>query len=211
MEIKNNFNQDAETEFLSGLIELGYGLDVINKLKNVSNEVDWAKNWPKDNISFWNAEAFMWNYKISKEKREIISYELDGLDNNLDIGCGAYSYIKSVGFDFSYKMLQFNSNCLKKVQGDLNLGLPFNSGSFSSVTAIFVLNYVKNLDVLFSEVKRVLGSGEFVVILSPNINSWQKQKQVHTFSFLEWMEKLDSMFKVEAYEKEGLWFYRCSF
>ena len=43
--------------------------------------------------------------KISKERRLLIEQELKFLfkGKNLDLGCGAYSYFPSVGFDLSEK------------------------------------------------------------------------------------------------------------
>ena len=206
---------DNETEFLSGLIELQYGQKVEEKLKKLSLNVPWAKGWPEDKKSFWNAEAFMWSRKINKEKRRIIEEELSCLSDgkNLDLGCGAFTYVKkSVGFDLSAKMLDFNDNCVEKVQGDMEGSLPFESGSFDSVTAVFVLNYVNNYQQLLSEIKRVLGKeGRFVMVLSSGqINDWQRQKEVNVFSFEKWVQVLEEKgFNVEFYENEGIWFFRC--
>ena len=116
-----DFEIDSETDFFNGLIELQYGQEDLIEMKKLAQKVSWAKGWPVDNIAFWNAEAFMWQQKIEKEKRELIRRELVFLEsgNNLDLGCGSYSYIKSVGFDFSEKMLKFNDNCSEKVVGNL--------------------------------------------------------------------------------------------
>ena len=215
---------DPETEFFSGLIELQYGKKVEKKLEKISGNVSWAKGWPKKDESFWNGEAFMWQHKISKEKRELIGKELRFLSGgklsrreysggkNLDLGCGAYSYILSVGLDFSEKMLQFNQNCVEKVKGNLEGRLPIEDKRFDSVTAVFVLNYVKNYELLLNEIKRVLkGKGIFVAVLSGlEINSWQKQKELNSFSGKEWKEILEKYgFKVKFYEREGVWFFRC--
>ena len=202
---------NSEDQFLQGLLELQYGEKVENKLKNLAKNIPWAINWPEDNTSFWNAEAFMWNNKIKKETRELIRQELFFLNKrNLDLGCGAYSYIPSVGFDFSEKMLKFNENCKEKVIGDLEKPLPFID-KFDSVTAIFILNYVTNYKQLFSEIKKLLkNDGTFIMILSNKpVNKWQKQKQVNSFLKEEWLNILNDYFKVEFYEKKGLLFYRC--
>src|SRR3989338_7306111 len=101
MSIIKKPSADPETEFLSGLIELQYGKNVEKELQQYSKKVPWAKGWPLDDKAFWNAEAFMWSRKISKEKRELIKQELEFLaqGKDLDLGCGAYSYVKSIGFD----------------------------------------------------------------------------------------------------------------
>ena len=206
---------DAESEFLSGLIELQYGLDVEEKLKKVAPDVEWAQGWPENKKAFWNAEAFMWSRKISKEKRELIYQELLFLEKgkNLDIGCGAYSYIKSIGFDVSTKMLQFNDDLTERVQGELEEKLPFSNFEFDSITAVFVLNYVINYHQLLLEVGRILkDKGKFVMVLfSKQINNWQKQKQINNFSAEKWQEVLiGSGLSVKSYEKGELWFFNCS-
>ena len=150
-------------------------------------------------------------HKISKEKRELIQNELKFLEGgkNLDLGCGSYSYLPSVGYDFSNKMLQFNDNCIKKVVGDLEGKLPFKDKEFDSVTAVFVLNYVKNYSHLLTETQRVLKSnGTFVIVLG-NVNGWQKQKEVNCFSLDEWAKVIKKIgFAVETYNEEGLLFFK---
>jgi ubiquinone/menaquinone biosynthesis C-methylase UbiE len=205
---------NPENEFLKNLIKLQYGLKVQPTLKKISSKISWAKGWPKNNQSFWNAEAFMWEHKVDKEIRKLISAQLLFLHGkkNLDLGCGGYSYIPSVGFDFSQKMLDFNDNCIKKVEGDLEQKLPFQNASFDSVTAIFVLNYVKNYPQLLSEINRILKpKGFFVTILySKNINSWQRQKEVNKLSQKEWKKVLsDAGFSVKLNGKQGLWLFKC--
>lgn len=203
----------AETELFSSLIELQYGLDVEKKLRKITQRVEWTKGWPEDKRAFWNAESFMWGHKIEKEKRELIAWELEFLvgGDNLDLGCGAYSYLSSTGFDISDKMLLLNDSCTKKITGDLEEKLPFKEGEFDSITSIFVLNYVRKYSQLLSEVKRVLSEkGTFVMVLwSKSLNDWQRQKEVNKFSWLEWKRIIEAEgFLVEFYEKEGIWFFK---
>jgi SAM-dependent methyltransferase len=205
---------DPETDFFSGLIELFYGEKVEDKLKYLSKKVSWAKDWPKNDVSFWNAESFLWGCKISKETRGLISRELKFLSEgqNLDLGCGAYSYLSSVCFDFSEKMLKLNDNCIKSVSGNLEHKLPFKGQEFDSVTAIFVLNYIRNYSQLFLEIQRVLNKeGIFVMVLgAKGINDWQKQKEVNDFDKRTWTNKLkDAGFNLRGYRKENLLFFVC--
>ena len=202
-----------ENDFLCGLLELQYGKDVESKLSELAEKISWAHGWPTNKEAFWNAEAFMWGRKVGKESQKLIKDELKFLSSgkNLDLGCGAYSYVPSVGFDFSSKMLQFNDQCIEKVQGDLEKELPFSASSFDSITSIFVLNYVKNYQQLLLEIRKVLKEeGMFVMVLySKNINDWQKQKEVNSFNSEKWIGILqDASFSVNSYEKEGLWFFR---
>jgi len=205
---------DNDTKFLQGLLELQYGRKVQSKLKKLSLGVAWAKDWPMNNISFWNAEAFMWGHKIDKDKRELIARELSFLQGkrNLDLGCGSYSYLPSVGFDLSPKMLQFNTNLLERVSGDLEKSLPFKTEEFESVTAVFVLNYVKNHLLLLKEIKRVLKPrGWFVMVLySKPINDWQRQKEVSSLSSSAWIRELKkSGFNARLKLKDKLYFFKC--
>lgn len=203
---------NPETRFFQGLLELQYGQPVQSKLKKLASKISWARGWPENKESFWNAEAFMWSRKIKKETRALITQELQFLTTgkNLDIGCGAYSYIPSVGFDLSSQMLKLNDSCTEKILGDVERKLPFKDKSFDSVTAIFVLNYVQNYPQLLQEIKRVLKpKGQFAMVLSATkINDWQRQKEVNHFEGKRWKKMLEKEgFKIKIYQKERLWFW----
>lgn len=205
---------NPETEFFCGMIKLSYGRKVEAKLKKIADKIGWAKGWPEDDKAFWNAEAFMWRNKIEKEKRELISKKLKelGRGKNLDLGCGSYSYIKSVGFDISEKMLLFNDHLTKMMIGNLEDKFPIQDNSFDSVTAIFVMNYIRNYPQMLFEISRVLKpKGQFVAVLSSRkINDWQRQKEVNDFSAKEWVSVFERAgFLVKQYEKDGLLFFKC--
>ncbi len=208
---------DKETQFLVGLLDLQYGVADIAAITKLSSSISWAKGWPDNNHAFWNAEAFMWSKKIDKTVRKIIEDELAFLQKkrdyrNLDLGCGAYSYLPSVGFDFSEKMLQFNERCTEKVSGNLEEKLPFADASFDSVTAVFLLNYIRNYNQLFNEIKRILRDGGlFVMVLSVDlINEWQRQKVVNCFNAQEWIFILGvGGFDVKWVNKDNLLFFKC--
>jgi SAM-dependent methyltransferase len=205
---------DFETDFLSGLIELQHGEKVVDKLKKISKKIGWAKGWPEKDEAFWSAEAYMWKWKIEKEKRELITVQLKKIcsKNNLDLGAGAYSYVPSTCFDFSNKALSLNDNCSKMIVGNLEKSLPFNDYEFDSITAIFVLNYVDNFVNLLNEVNRILrSSGKFVAVFgAKGINDWQAIKEKNHFSKNQWKEEFSSLgFKVKFFEKNGLWFFVC--
>ena len=203
---------DPETSFLAGLIELQYGQPVQESLRALAPKVPWALGWPDNNKSFWNAEAFMWGHKIEKQTRDLIAGELGFLQGgrNVDIGCGAYSYLPSVGFDLSEKMLQFNEQCYDKVWGTVEETLPFLDSCFDSATAVFLFNYVVKYEFLLTEIFRILKPGGrlAVVLSSHSVNEWQRQKEVTVLSAGEWDNLLQAAgFLVHFYEKEGLWFF----
>ncbi|HLD00548.1 MAG TPA: class I SAM-dependent methyltransferase [Candidatus Nanoarchaeia archaeon] len=208
----------SEQLFINGLLDIQFGFENpshIQYLKNLSKSVPWAKNWPEDREAFWNAESWGWDYKINPVQRSIITSELKFLNSgckNLDLGCGSYSYILSVGLDISPKMLDQNSNCYTAVKEDLETKLPFTSNSFDSATAVFVLNYVKKYKGLLAEIKRILcPSGVLMVVLSAiGVNDWQKQKQTTAFSHSEWLKILSTAgFLVNYYRKDNLAFFKC--
>ena len=204
---------NPETKFFMGLMELQYGQKVEHKLRKLAPKIPWAKGWPEHKQAFWNAEAFMWSRKIEKETRALITRELKYLTKgkNLDLGCGAYSYIPSVGLDFSPRMLHLNDNCYEKIPGDLEQPLPLPDEHFDSVTAIFVLNYIQSSEQLVLEIGRILKPrGKFVIVMSATkINRWQRQKQVNDYSVQKWKRVVQNKgFKVKVYEKEKLWFLK---
>ncbi len=102
----------------------------------------------------------------------------------LDIGCGTGRTIELLktypmeitALDISEKMLKVvekKFHDVKTVKADLN-SLPFPDNTFDAVTAMFVIVHLKNLQVAFSEVYRVLKDGG-VFILS-NINQRKAPK-----------------------------------
>lgn len=192
-----------------------YGQKVEEKLKRIAAAIPWARGWPDNKTAFWNAEAFMWQRKIDQKTRTQIEDELAFLNNgkNLDIGCGAYSYLPSVaGLDLSEEMLTLNDRLQQKVVHDLEKRLPFPAGSFDSVTAIFVLNYITRYEKLLREIQRVLtGKGLLVAVVSSKpINDWQRQKEVNTFSAEEWRSALEQAgFKVNVQPQKALLFFHC--
>lgn len=206
--------EKAETKFFAGLIELQYGQEAERKMRLLARKIPWARGWPDDKKAFWNAEAFMWQRKIAKEQRQIIERELSFLEGkrNLDLGCGAYSYLRSaVGVDFSPKMLQYNERVQQKIEQDLEQELPFPPASFDSVTAVFLLNYIKNWQQLLQEIVRVLRpAGSLVVVLAAkSIRQCYQQQEMAKLSSTQWKKRLRPFFRVAASKKGKLCFFHC--
>lgn len=206
---------NPEDQFFLEKLELDCGnKKAINKIKKIAQQVKWLQGWPEDKSAFWNGEAFMWEKKINQHKRELIEKELRVLKGkNLDLGCGSYSYLPSVGLDISEKMLLFNDKCKERILGDLEKDLPFKEKEFDSITLVFVLNYVKNLKIIFKEIKRVLkDQGKLIVVqYRGEVNAWQRNKEINLLSLNEWLKLIEKHgFKVIFKEKEGLGFFKCT-
>ena len=204
---------NPETQFFRGLLELQYQQPVQLKLRKIALKIPWARGWPENKSAFWNAEAFMWGYKIDKSIRMLIGQELSSLKSgkNLDLGCGAYSYLPSVGLDLSEKMLQFNEQCSEKIQADLERPLPLKQNSFDSVTAVFVWNYVQKYAQLLREVQRILKKRGFLVVVlyAGRVNDWQRQKETTHYTAQQWQKILTQYFQVKWHEHQKLWFFWC--
>ena len=201
---------DAETEFIAGMMQLHFGVDTKASLLKLAPYVPWARGWPEDPEAFWNAEAFMWGYQIPKDIRQAIAEEIAFLakGKNLDLGCGAYSYITSVGFDISPLMLRYNERCSAKIVGDVEQLLPFRNNEFDSVTAIFLLNYVARYQQLLVEIRRVLRpQGRVMIVLARQVQAWQRTKQQNALTIVQWKALLEKQgFSVSHYQKQGLFF-----
>jgi SAM-dependent methyltransferase len=123
----------------------------------------------QDEKMFWDMISYTWESKIPEEIRKAIKKRLSKLKgDNLSLGCGCCPYVKdSVLVDFSEQMLKFAEGKEKHIV-DLNKAkLPFSDNSFDSVTMVFVVDYLNNLDKLLKEVKRVLKKdGKLIVVNS---------------------------------------------
>ena len=205
---------DQETKFLMRKLELDYGdIRVVPELKKIAKGIKELHGWPQDKQAFWNGESLMWSHKIDRDKRVIIGRELSFLQGkNLDLGCGSFSYLFSVGLDISSKMLKQNDQLINSVQGDLENELPFPDSSFDSVTLVFVINYLKNYTGLLGEISRILKKkGILVVVKSIKpVNKWQRQHQNNDFTGSQWVEIFqEAGFKVTSSIKQGLEFFKC--
>lgn len=207
----------TEDALLVTLLEFQHGAASLDTLKKSTLKVPWAKGFPESQEAFWNCEAFLWGRKIEHSKRDLIRKEMlrhCSLDSDiLDIGSGSYCYLPSIAFDCSVKMLQMNDTVVQKILGDLTKKWSFEDDSFDFVTAIFVLNYLEDLEFIFSEVKRVLrNSGKFVVVLSATgVSELHQMHEKQQHCFTSWKNLFHAAFSsVELYEKEGLWFFVCN-
>lgn len=206
---------DPETQFMLELMKVQASHRCSKKAIDTASRVAWAQGWPKNKVSFWNAESFLWDVKIEQSTKQLIEQELSSLaaGRNLDIGCGAHSYVHSLyGVDFSLKMLEKNTQCAYTLEYDIEQGLPSFAFLFDSITCVFVLNYIENVDLLLRDCMKLLADqGMLVVVLcASSVSSWHSQKVAHDMASSEWKQQLEHYFKVQFYAREGLWFFRCS-
>ncbi|MBD3354738.1 methyltransferase domain-containing protein [Candidatus Woesearchaeota archaeon] len=153
---------------------------------------------------FWNVASYKWDERISLEVRNFIKKELSSLRGmNLSLGSGCYPYVKnSVLVDFSDEMLKKAEGC-KKLKLDLNKGkLPFSENSFDSVTMVFVVDYLKNLDKLLIEVRRVLkDKGNLVIVNTKKpVDDFYRKQEIKHYNG-EDLKRILKGFDAEIHEK----------
>ncbi len=109
-------------------------------------------------------------------------------------------------------MLYLNDTLTQKVAGDVEQPLPFKAEEFDSATAIFLLNYISNLSLSVSEIKRILKPhGKCIVVLSKNpVNKIHQQQEKQNLTKSAWKIQLQKHFHVTLEEKNGLFFFICT-
>lgn len=145
---------------------------LIRKAEALASKIPEFKGWPNGS-KFWDVEALSWTENIPKQVREFIANELKSSIKkgaNLSLGSGSHPYIKNtILLDFSEEMLKNSSKERKdKICFNLNTKpFPFALNSFDSVTAVFVINYLKNLKDVLKEIKRILKpKGKLIIVQS---------------------------------------------
>lgn len=100
----------------------------------------------------------------------------------LDIGCGHSTFLKDIysltpytyGIDPDQSAIQKNTIIKNKYVGVAEL-LPFENNFFDIVVSAWVMEHLKNPEVVFKEIYRVLKPGGKVIFLTPNVfnyNVW---------------------------------------
>jgi len=183
-------------------LELKYGkIKDFEKIKKIiettkKEEEQFHKNF------FWNYESNRWDIAINKRVRQFIKKELKVKGRILDFGAGSFCYVnRSVACDLSYLMLKRNESRLKVLCHFHKKSLPFKDAVFDSVLLIFVVDYIKNLNLLFSEIKRVLKKKGKVVVVQSNtcgVYNEMKKKQLSQKQLEKVMRKY---FKINSSEK----------
>ncbi len=129
---------------------------------------------------------------FESEKRAI-----DGLIENgegkialdLGIGTGLFTQIlkdkgfKVIGIDISEEMLKIaRKRGFEVIKGDLNDPLPFEKESFDFIFSMTSIEFLKNPEKLFFEVKRVLKkNGKFLLVTLNSLSLWALKRRLRGF------------------------------
>jgi len=131
---------------------------------------DWSQDYDTDSKS--NIAI------ITGEKIILPTLKPQKTDKILDIGCGTGRVTrliskkakKVIGIDFSNEMIEIAKEKSKDIKNieyqkvDITKKLPFKNNSFDKITAILVINHIKNANQLFKEIHRVLKKGGTLLI-----------------------------------------------
>ena len=128
--------------------------------------------------------------KIFESERSCIEKLIKKVEDkfavDLGIGTGLFTKIlrekgyKVIGIDISDEMLKIAKNRgFEVIKHDLNNPLPFNDESFDFVFSMTSIEFLKNPENLFEEVKRVLKKdGEFLLITLNSLSLWAFVRRV---------------------------------
>jgi len=211
--LKKQFEQDVlMDDFMEKLKDINYlGSGDIGSLKAVADRIDSLHGWPCDPEKFWDIEAPFWYRRVDVVSKSLIADELGKFvfGRVLNIGSGSSSYVDSVNLDISFEMLSWNPSDIK-VQADA-LSLPFKDKSFDSAAVVFVANYIKDLPLFVSELRRVLkDNGNVLFVQGKSINRLHMLAENKNFSLDSFAALLRSAgFLVRKIEKDNLIFLRC--
>lgn len=211
--LKKQFEQDnLMDEFMDKLKEVNYHKSTdIASLLDISEKIDYLKDWPNNPEKFWNLEAPFWYRRIDENTKQAIIEELNKniSGKTLNIGSGSFPYIDSINLDISFEMLNWNPS-KNKIQADA-LALPFKEDSFDSIIAVFVVNYIKDLNTFIKEIKRVLKkNSNLFLVQGKSINPLHQLAENKLFSIAKFAGLLrNNGFSVRKIEKNNLIFLRC--
>lgn len=119
---------------------------------------------------------------ILEEEKDNMRYLLEGVQAGLilDIGSGIGSSLDLFPENRRLVCCDRAVPMLKKIKGRVNLHtsaadaehLPFRDGIFDMVSLIGVIEYLKDLDLVFQETARVLQPGGFLLLTSSPPSLW---------------------------------------
>jgi len=116
-------------------------------------------------------------------QRVLLSFLTPDLSSALlDCGCGGGTFTiqigralaakRIVGVDiFDPALVQARTRGIEAIKADLNRPLPLESNSFDVVTGNLVIAHLCHTDTFLREVRRVLKSGGYCVLTTPNLSA----------------------------------------
>ena len=123
--------------------------------------------------------------RLELERQEAVCKLLDGGEKFLDVGCGhghlvflaTQKYREVHGTDISESRIAWNQEAARNLDGviinfkvsDLNQGIPYEDGSFDTVTCVASLQFLLDPYPVVSEFNRVLKKGGALIIQVVNI------------------------------------------
>jgi len=188
---------------------------VLKELTELANSISSLKGWPEDKEKFWDVESYYWSLRFKGLDREFVIGKVNEHvgEKHLDLASGALPVNDScVCLDLSPEMLDMIRTDQEKVQFDIDSGksFPFENCSFDSVSCVFILNYIENLDAVVSEIYRVLKEdGKFIIVQSAKpLHELHLKQEKHSVLYFEdkLMEVLEDnnfFVQVENYENNG--------
>ncbi|MBW2996539.1 class I SAM-dependent methyltransferase [Candidatus Woesearchaeota archaeon] len=201
--------EDLRDAFFNKLFFMNYSdrKRLFNEAKAIADKLPELRGWPSDSRKFWDVESYGWEARIPLRIREFIKEKLSVLQGrNLSLGSGNYPYVRgSVLVDFSREMLN-QADAKEKIVLDLDKEkLPFEDKSFDSVTMVFVVDYLRNLDMLLKEVKRVLKKDGKLVIVNTKkpIDDYYRIQEAKHYAGND-LKGILKDFNVEIHEKRVL-------
>lgn len=139
-------------------------------------------------------------------------------DTALDVACGTADWTialaneskngKIIGIDFSKNMLKVGEEKIKKLDLDKQITLmygnamelPFDNDTFDHATIGFALRNVPDIEVVLSEMMRVVKPGGKVVSLELSKPNWPPFRKIYYFYFYSVLPLLGKLF-ANSYEQ----------
>ena len=168
------------------------------------NDIDWCELWTKkmdkkgDRGKDWNKAAAKYSERASKDnytEQLIANMNLSKNDTVLDIGCGEGSvtiplshYVSEIkAVDATDKMLEIlnekieiqNIENIKTFKDDINTINVNNYGNYDIVLASRVINGIKNLREVISDLNEIANKYVYFTLFGPN--NWKLEKDFHEY------------------------------
>lgn len=173
----------------------GKSMDELKDLMNLSSD-DWSTMYDNGMTSLEKLSPFSEQIKDVPYRYSWVLNKVDNLEkgNSLDVGCnnGALAYLLGCkgftahGIEVGDKLLE---SCVKNVPGGkfvkahADEEIPFSSNFFHVVTALEVLEHVKNPEKMVAEMLRVLAPGGKLLITVPVGKAFDCPQHLRYFSF----------------------------